>query len=198
MALIAGSFEQDLNKGDCFIVVSANKDKDPVYARLPCYPDQISESQTSNWATTQILSRSAPISAYNDTNYRSISVSFKIHRELGITMGLGENCLEQVEKVLRRSLYPSYAGKIAIAAPKTTLVLGAFKAKGYITSVGFTWSGPIVDHKYQVADISIQMTDISEGKVWSVGQVMPGVAYTENPFTYTSTWSNGKPKDYYK
>jgi hypothetical protein len=201
--LVSGSFEQQLNKGDCFITVSCHKDKNPVFAILPCYPEQIQEQQSANWATQPIIARSSPISTYNDTSYSTISVSFKIHREFGLTMGLGEDCLEKVELVCRRALYPSYAGTLSVAAPKTTLVIGDFKAKGYVTSLSITWSGPIIDHKYQMADISLGITDVAPGsdnndRVWSVGDVMPGTQYSENPFKYTTTWNSGNPTNYYK
>ena len=204
-SLVSGSIEQEINKGACFIILQGSESSSDIAARIPCYPETISESQSSNWATQNIIDRSAPISAYNSTEYRDVSVSFTIHRELGEQLNLGEDCLERLEAVIRRTVYPSYNTGHGVAPPITTLVLGKFKAKGYVTSISFQWKGPIRDGLYQMADIQIQMRDTAGGnnKVKGMGDVMPGsiangVAqqYTENPFAYTATWSGSNAINY--
>lgn len=176
-----------------FIMVQADQSKSPVYAQLPCYPEELSDSQSANWSESNIIGRSSPISAYTSTGYRQVSFSIELHRELCDDLRLGENSsLEQVERVVRRSVYPSYASGRGVAPPITTVKIGAFKARGYVTSYQFTWKKPIVDNKYQILSMSISMVDIDNGNnfVRTVGKVHEQSGSSMNPFGYTFTWSN--------
>jgi hypothetical protein len=203
--LISGSLEQEINQGACFVILEGSSNSADIATVIPCYPDGVAESQSAQWSEQAIIGRSSPISSYNNTSYRTIDVTLKLHRELGEQMGLGTDCLERLEIIFRRSVYPSYNNQQGISPPITTIVLGNFKAKGYVTSVTFNWSGPIIDKKYQMLEIGVHLTDTAGGnkKVLGIGDVMPGSmakgqaqVYTENPFAYSAYWNGSGAYNY--
>ena len=49
---------------------------------LPIYPDEVTESISSNWEKQTVLGRSAPLSAYANTDLKSVSFSMDLHRDL--------------------------------------------------------------------------------------------------------------------
>lgn len=174
-----------------FIMVRGNPAQGVSYAQIPCYPDSLQESQSANWSSSAIIGRSSQLYSYVSTDNRHVDLSFKVHRELAADLGLDVNSsLEQLERTCRKSVYPSYSGSVGVASPITTIKIGDFRARGFVSSVSFTWEKPIIDGKYQVATINLSIVDLDEGnnKVRSIGQVMPHEGYSMNPNEYTFTW----------
>ena len=44
---------------------------------LPLYPEQVSEQISANWQQQKVLGRSAPLSAYANTDLKSVSFNTK-------------------------------------------------------------------------------------------------------------------------
>lgn len=128
-----------------------------IYA-LPCYPDQISESQGAQWSQSAPLGRSSPLSAYVGTGYRTMSLPMKLHREM---CNGDEAYIDAVLVVLRKSVFPLYLEQ-GLTPPITTFQFGEFRCKGYVESVNYTWQKPIVDGHYQVCDVSVSFVDVPE------------------------------------
>lgn len=124
---------------------------------LPCYPETISESQGASWQTSSPLGRSSPLSAYVGTNYRTISLNFKLHRE----MIDNEEYIDMILVELRRAVYPWYISQ-GLIPPVTTFQFGQFRCKGYVESITYNWQKPIVDGHYQICDVGVSFVDVPE------------------------------------
>jgi len=141
---------------DCFMIVYHTDVNNPTgSSELPCYPDEISENQSAVWSDVQILGRSSPITAYTGTSFRSVSMSFDLHRE----MENGSNSIEDVLNLIRKAVYPEYQER-GLIPPTTIMAFGTFMVKGIVRSFSYTWKKPIIDNSYQVCSVSIQIDDI--------------------------------------
>lgn len=145
--------------GDCYMRLNVNSDN--LVINLPCYPDEIGDSTSVNWAETGIVGRSTPIYSYTSTSARAISFSFDLHREmpkdLSKRTGTGDLYnIENIIKVLRKCAYPNYENS-GLKPPIVMFRFGKFKTKGIVTNVSFTWKKPIVNKQYQLCSVSISM-----------------------------------------
>ena len=165
----------------CFMIVNNSiSGLSTVY--LPCYPDEVSDSVSSNWSDQSILGMSSPISSYTGTGYRSVSFSFTLHREMASTFdvvsnGNNEN-IENILRVIRGCVYPEY-GEAGVTPTLVTFVFGNFRAHGIVRSVSYAWKKPIIDGNYQVADVQVQMDDVPDS---IIGTSSLGSAL--NPFNH--------------
>lgn len=155
---------------DCYAIITTYNNSQSI--ELPCYPDEISDSTSTNWAETGIIGRSSPIYAYNSTSSREISFSFDVHREM---MG-STSKIDNMLRALRAAAYPNYE-KSGLVPPIVTFRFGKFKTKGILNSVGFTWKKPIVDGYYQFGTVSISMKE-TPNKVYSASDLTSPL----NPF----------------
>lgn len=124
---------------------------------LPCYPDAITESQGATWSNNTPLGRSSPLSAYAGTNYRSISLNFKLHRE----MCNDESYIDMILVEIRRAVFPWYVSQ-GLIPPVATFQFGQYRCKGYVDNVTYNWQKPIVDGMYQVCDVGVSFIDVPE------------------------------------
>lgn len=161
--------------GECYVKISHKNIM--VCEELPCYPDELQESTEASWSEQDIVGRSVPIAAYTGTGYRSISFSFTLHREmyeddstiLSPHIDLKEHStkivsidkIDRILTILRRSVYPIYISR-GLTPPITTFRFGEFVAKGYVKSLGYNWKKPIINNKYQLCDISINMNSYAD------------------------------------
>lgn len=143
-------------KGVCYVRVSTYNDNSITY--LPSYPDDISDSTSSNWSDENIIGRSSPMSAYTGTGYRGVSFSFLLHREM-------DGDIEAGLKAIRSSLYPSYLSA-GLNPPITVFRFGDFYVKGIVRSVQYVWQKPIIRSEYQVCNVSVSI-DTTPSKVMS-------------------------------
>jgi len=143
--------------GDRYAELAFNKGTDIVFT-LPCYPDQISESQSANWSQSQPLGRSSPISTFTGTGYRTFGLNFRLHREM---VNGDEEYIDRILVELRRSVFPFYVEK-GLQPPVTTFQFGQFRCKGYVESVSFNWQKPIIDGYYQCCDVSLNFVDVPD------------------------------------
>lgn len=49
---------------------------------IPNYPDQIQDSMVSTYASTNALSRSAPVYSYSNSGPRTVRISIDLHRDM--------------------------------------------------------------------------------------------------------------------
>lgn len=132
------------------------KEPSPFIINIPFYPDEINEGFSAEWSTASVVGRPVPVGVYTGSGYRTVSINFDMHREL-------DPNIDVMIKELRNTVYSvrSEDGYI----PKFVIIsIGEFVAKGYITSVSYAWKKPIIDDKYQVCTIGIQMNAIDMGK----------------------------------
>ena len=164
---------------DCFVIL--NNGSGYSHVELPCYPDKMSNSMSANWSDTSIVGRSSPISSYTNTNYRETSFSFTLHRQMSnsfngqVPKTINSN-IETILKCLQASVYPEYSGS-GLKPTLATFVFGSHRMHGIIKSVSFSWKKPVIDGKYQVVDVSINLTEVPS-TVYGVSDL--GNSY--NPF----------------
>jgi len=59
-----------------------NPDNDYQYLiELPMYPEQVTESIGATWSTQNVLGRSSPLSAYANTDLKTVNFSLELHRD---------------------------------------------------------------------------------------------------------------------
>lgn len=165
----------------CFMIVN-NSISGLTTVDLPCYPDELSDSVSSNWSDQSILGMSSPISSYTGTGYRSVSFSFTLHREMGDHFNSpskkNNKNIENILRIIRGCVYPNY-NTSGVKPTLTTFVFGNFRAHGIVRSISYTWKKPIINGNYQVADIQVQMDDIPDS---IIGTSDLGTAL--NPFNH--------------
>lgn len=80
------------SKWECYMIVKYGRNnnfnfnndtngRDQYLIELPLYPDQVTESITAQWATQKVLGRSSPVSAYSNTDLKTVNFSMDLHRD---------------------------------------------------------------------------------------------------------------------
>ena len=126
---------------------------------FPCMPESYSDSRQSNYTSQHPLGRSEPFQIYQNSGPRTVSVSFKMHREMNhITP------IEDVVSAIEACAYPT-TGNDRSVAPRVTLYIGGnCKISGIISgSVTANWSDTIAEIggklKYNMVELSFTVTE---------------------------------------
>lgn len=145
---------------------------------LPLSPDGVQDSNSANFSSQSILSRSAPVYSYISTGPRTISVTMKLHREMMDNMDMSSynvnqnshltlsavarkrGSLEVLMECLQLAVVPTYTNSTTVIPPKVTLKLHNLKITGVVKSVQSTWNLPIVNDKYAMITHSITIEEI--------------------------------------
>lgn len=153
------------------------------YVIIPTFPDQVADRLGSTFASTNILSRTAPIYSYSNSGPRTIQFDFNLHRDLMTQINyknkaflsgvveLGDDYVDTLIRYLQAMALPSYKvsqvtsainqGKI-VNPPVVAVRLGnEVFIKGIINGdVGVTYSGPIGrDNRYMQVAVSFSVTE---------------------------------------
>ena len=153
---------------------------------LPLYPDQVSEQITTNWNQQKVLGRSSALSAYANTELKTVSFSLDLHRDFltgsfshtkETLFGAGGSLNRQAaglqvqdeggpfgtrtwyvnaNKMLQISCYPQYTSQ-GLIPPTTYFVFGQMILKGYVTSYSTEWKKPILNTFYGWNSVTITM-----------------------------------------
>lgn len=121
---------------------------------FPCWPENYSDTRQSNFTSQHPLGRSEPFQIYQNSGPRTVSVTFRMHREMEHT-----NTVEDVVAAVQSAVYPTGSDSIV---PKVTLNLGN---SCYITgviagTVSTDWGETInADDKYNVVTLSFTVTE---------------------------------------
>lgn len=153
---------------------------------LPLYPDQVSEQISANWQEQKVLGRSAPLSAYANTDLKSVSFSLDLHRDfltgsfshtaesladIGVSQAdqaagrqkqtdsgpfATRSWYVSVNKMLQISCYPQYTS-IGMIPPTTYFIFGQMILKGFVKSYSTEWKKPIINTFYGWNSVTITM-----------------------------------------
>lgn len=153
---------------------------------LPIYPQQVSEAINTQWSTQTVLGRSSPISAYAQTDLKSVQFNLDLHRDLLTgsytltTTALKSNggSLDRqaaglqkqtangpfntrewyvnMNKMLQMSCYPQYTQN-GLIPPTTYFIFGQMILKGYVDSYQTDWKLPVINTFYAWNSVSIHM-----------------------------------------
>lgn len=122
-------------------------------AVFPCFPDSYSDSHSVSYASQTPLGRSEPFQIYQNTGPRTVSVSFRMHREMTHTTSIGD-CVA----ITQAALYPTGGDQIT---PRSTLTIGSnCSITGIVTDVSANWSETINKATtYNVVDLSFSVVE---------------------------------------
>lgn len=153
---------------------------------LPLYPNEVTESISANWDKQNVLGRSAALSAYANTDLKSVNFSLDLHRDFltgsfshttQSLYSIGSSLSNQAagrqkqsekgpfgtrtwyvnaNKMLQICCYPQYTSA-GLRPPTTYFVFGQMILKGYVTSYSTTWKKPILNTFYGWNSVSITM-----------------------------------------
>ncbi len=152
------------------------------YVIIPTYPEQISDSLGSNFAQTNILSRTAPIYSYSGSGPRRIQFNIGLHRDMMTQFNknnrafiegvdIGDDYVDTLVRYLQAMALPSYkVGQVQSAINSGKLVNPPVIAvrfgntlfiKGIVDGVvGVDYSGPISkDNKYQLVNVNFTVAE---------------------------------------
>ena len=127
-----------------------------------------------NFGSTTILGRTAPIYTYSNSGPRSVSFSFRLHREMMNDIDITGNNLDispdtdvvdELVNHIQAAALPKYTADLkAINPPIIAIRLGNnLYVKGIVIgNVSVKYSGPILnDNKYAIIDISFTVDEIN-------------------------------------
>ena len=157
---------------------------------IPTFPEQLTDNTATNYTSTTIMGRSAPIYTYNGSGPRSVDISLKLHRDLMNSVNTDivvppnledtyKSEYEQLQAKINRQDYmellirelqsialPSYttAAKM-INPPLVTIRIGdELFCKGVIEGgVTVSYSGPILANSVYEEDGRISYIKDAEG-----------------------------------
>ena len=143
------------------------------YFGIPCYPTSISDSLSVSHTSNTVAYRTEPYYNYSGSGPRVVSISLNLHREMAGAVGL---LVDDLVKAVQSACYPKTGASNAI---ETVFCAGAdVYIRGIITgSVSVTYSGPIIDAKYNVIDLSFSITEV-KGDLITQGYKLGVGSYT--------------------
>lgn len=140
---------------------------------LPTYPESVTDTLSSTFAETNILSRSAPIYTYSYSGPRSIQFTFAFHRDMmtqinygvsNIKLDIGDDYVDTIIKQLQSIAIPKYNASSSLVNPPMVAVrLGnEIFIKGIVNGgVTVTYSLPILSNgKYAQVQVSFTVSEV--------------------------------------
>lgn len=140
---------------------------------LPQYPESISDTLNSTFASTTPLSRSAPIYSYSNSGPRNLQVTLSLHRDLmtavntnrsNVRLEIGDDYVDTLIKQIQAVALPSYEAAEKMVSPPIVAVRfgNDIFCKGVVNGgITLTYKTPIIEgNKYAVVDISFTVSEI--------------------------------------
>ena len=157
---------------------------------LPQYPDSISDQMNSNFAQTQVLSRTAPIFSYVNSGPRTVQVDLDLHRDLikeinmngasNLKIEVGEDYIETIVKRIQAIAVPKFsASSKTITPPMVAVKFGkdVFIKGVVIGGVTVEYHAPIIQSiegsgaKYAQVNIAFTVYEVDPYDADSVSQL---------------------------
>ena len=137
---------------------------------MPCYPTTISDSLSVDYTSNAIPYRTEPYLNYSNSGPRTVSVSFNLHREMTESDG---SDIDTIINTIQAASYPKTGNSNAIS---TSLKIGNhIYIRGVITGgINTSYSGPIIDGKYNVCDISFSITEVTGDMIYFNNKLKKG------------------------
>ena len=130
---------------------------------MPCYPTSLSDSASVTYSPHTIFGTTQPYMNYVNSGPRTVSASFSLHREMcgeSPATLMGTSKVDNIIKAIEASMYP--ADNNGIEGVKSSLLVGKqLYISGVINGgISVSYSGPIIDGKYNVCDFSFTITEV--------------------------------------
>lgn len=140
---------------------------------LPMYAESITDKIDTTFASTSILSRSAPIQSFSHSGPRSINFQFPLHRDVmsdlnagvaNVTLLRGEDYMDYLIRHIQAAALPVYSSSDKLVNPPMVAVrMGTdIFIKGIVNGgVTIGYEPPILDDgKYAKINISFNVTEV--------------------------------------
>lgn len=121
---------------------------------LPVYPNEFSDSNSSNFSPQSLLGRSVDYQVYQGSS-RNVSFTLSMHEEL--CRNYDE--IHSIVAAIESACYPQYSTNI-VKVPEIMFNIGSqFKVRGILTGCSASWKAPIIDGKLVNCDLAINITE---------------------------------------
>jgi hypothetical protein len=147
------------NIPNCWLIVGG------YWFAFPCAPESVSDSNQASYSSVNILGRSEPFQYYTGSGPRTVSTAFKMHTDMCSNV----QYVYHITRIVESACYPEYGNNIAATRCHLHLV-DNIDITGIITNVSTQYSGPIIDDKYAVIDLSFSVTEVT-GTPFSRSQI---------------------------
>ena len=156
---------------------------------LPTYPDQIMDSMQSTFASTNALSRSAPIFSFSNAGPRTVQIGLELHRDMlndlnsGMStldiQDLNDDYVDTLVKRLQAIALPKYLAETkAVEPPMVAVRFGdeIFIKGVVIGGISITYKKPIIivngrESKYAQVSISFNVHEVDPYDAESVARL---------------------------
>ena len=129
---------------------------------MPCYPISLTDSLQVNHNTNSVAYRTEPYINYVSSGPRTVSAAFNLHREMMGPDRMG--AVDSIINAIQAACYPIDTASNSV--PASLKVGNSLSISGVITGgVQTSFSGPIIDGKYNVYDISFTITEVKNAIV---------------------------------
>lgn len=165
---------------DNYIYIS-HLDEKFQFWKLPTWPDSVTDTVQSNFASTNVLGRTAPVYTFSNAGPRTVQIAIPLHRDLmddvniGVSsayLGEGEDYVDNLLKALQAIAVPKYnLQNKAVEPPLVAVRLSnEIFIKGIVSGpIGITYTKPILSNgKYARVDLSITISEVDPYDATSV------------------------------
>jgi LysM repeat protein len=125
---------------------------------IPCYPTSLSDSYSVSFNSSNMFTSTEPYFVFHNSGPRSVSVNFQFHREMrGID---NDGYIDSIISAVEAACYPVNDGWMG---SEIILIVGAeIYIRGILGgNVGVSYSGPIIDGRHNVIDLSFSINEVT-------------------------------------
>ena len=129
---------------------------------FPVYPDGWSNNIQANYDTMpDLIYQYEPWQIYKSSGPRSVSYTFKMHRDMWSGDHRDGKCNELI-RFCEANCYPRYNGAAVQTSTVTLYIAGQSLITGVLTAVKTSYSGPIgLDNAPLFVDLTLDITEVS-------------------------------------
>lgn len=135
---------------------------------FPVYPSGIKDGVQATYETMpDILYQYEPWQVYHSSGPRSITFSFKLHRDMWSGNHMDGKCNELI-RFCEANCYPNFNGASVQTSTVTLYLMGKSYITGIMTAVDVSWDedGPIgQDGFFLVCNLDLSITEISQSEL---------------------------------
>lgn len=130
---------------------------------FPVYPEELDDETIANYEQMpDTIFQYEPWQTYKSSGPRSITLTFKMHRDMWSGDHRDGKCQELV-RFCQAQCYPRYRGAAVFTPIVSMYIEGQQYIRGIVTSVKPHWEGPIgLDGWYLVCNLDISITEVAQ------------------------------------
>lgn len=150
---------------------------------IPTFPESINDSMSANFASTPMLSRSAPVFSYSNSGPRTLQIDLHLHRDLmydlnyrksNLAITLDDDYIDTLIKNLQAIAVPEYEASSKMVNPPMVAVRFGddIFCKGVVTgSIGVVYRLPLLaNNKYAQVDVSFSVSEVDPFSASTIAQ----------------------------